>query len=287
MTHLQQKVSPMNAIMYAINEIKSVIPYEIIYAGMTLDEDPQLLNLSSLEDKVLNKVFKKRVLLAANVIGGIETIIPIRSVHPTFTEPMYTVYHIPPELTMDKEIMSVLSLAYLPTAGFMGVTGGFGGPNMVNSAGHGGGTATMNVANRIASSVNTTGLLSSAHLEIVARNTIAVYAHYQALTNYGLRVVLQNDENLNNIQPRSYPALSKLAVLACKSYLYNKLIIPINSGYLSGGQDLGMFKSMLESYSDAEEQYQMFLREVWGQVAFMNDTTRYSNYLAGMLAPDL
>lgn len=280
----------MNAIMYSINEIKQSIPYEILHAGMTLDEDPQILNLSSLEEKILNKVFKRRVLLAANVVGGIETIIPLGRIMPTHSEPMYTVYYIPPELTMDKEIMSALALSYLPTAGFMGVTGGFGGPNAIynaNTPNHANNTATMNVASRISSSVNASGILSSAHLEIVAYNTIAVYAHYQSLANYGVRVVLQNDDNLNNIQPRSYQALSKLAVLSCKAYLYTKLIIPINSGFLSGGQDLGMFKSILEGYSDAEENYQTFLKEVWGKVAFMNDQTRYSNFLSGMLSPNL
>lgn len=276
--------------MYCINEIKHSIPYEVLHAGMTLDEDPQLQALSSLEDKILNKVFKKRVLLAANVIGGIETIIPLAGITPSFSEAMYTVYHVPAEYTMDKEIMSALSLSYLPTAGFMGISGGFGGSHMVynpNSPGHGMNSASMNVASRIGSSYNSSAILSSAHLEIVARNTIAVYAHYQTLANYGMRVVLQNDENLNNIQPRSYQSLSKLTVLATKAYLYNKLIIPINSGYLSGGQDLGMFKSILEGYESAQEDYEVYLREVWGRVAFMNDTTRHSNFLASMLSPNL
>lgn len=280
----------MNAIMYCINEIKQVIPYEVLHAGMTIDEDHQVSLLSNLEEKILNKVFKRRVLLAANVVGGIETIIPLGKIQPTHTEPMYTVYFVPPELTMDKEIMSALSLSYLPTAGFMGVTGGFGGPHAVynaNTPGHSNNTATMNVASRISSSVNASGILSSAHLEIVAYNTIAVYAHYQSLANYGMRVVLQNDDNFNNIQPRSYQALSKLAVYACQAYLYNKLIIPINSGYLSGGQDLGMFKTILEGYADAEENYQTYLKEVWGKVAFMNDQTRYSNFLSSMLSPNL
>lgn len=280
----------MNAIMYCINEIKHSIPFEVLHAGMTLDEDPQLYELSSLEDKILNKVIKKRVLLAANVVGGIETIIPLGNIRPSITEGMYTVYHVPSELTMDKEIMSALSLSYLPTAGFMGISGGFGGSNMTynpNSPGRGMNTATMNVASRISSSVNSSAILSSAHLELVARNTVAVYAHYQTLANYGMRVVLQNDENFNNIQPRSYQALSKLTVLATKAYLYNKLIIPINSGYLSGGQDLGMFKSILEGYADAQESYEIYLREIWGQVAFMNDTTRHHNFIAGMLSPNL
>ena len=280
----------MNALIYAINEIKNIIPYEILHAAMTIDEDQQLYAMSTLEDKILNKVFKKRVLLAANVVGGIETIIPIANIHPTFTEAMYTVYYVPPELTMGKEIVSALSLSYIPTAGFMGVTGGFGGggmsynptsPNSYNN------TSTMNVASRIAGSVTTSGILSSAHLELVSRNTIAVYAHYRTLANYGIRVVLENHENLSNIQPRSYQSFSKLGVLATKSFIYSKLIVPLNSGMLSGGQEIGVFKSIVDSYEAAEEEYQVYLKEVWTKVAFMNDTTRYNNYLSSMLAPDL
>lgn len=280
----------MNALMYCINEIRHTVPYEVLHAGMSFDEDAQLYGLSSLEDKITNKVLKRRVLLAANIVGGVEMVVPLAQVPPTFTEAMYTVYQIPPELVMDREIMSAQSLTYLPTAGFMGVSGGFGGPHMVynpTNPTHMMNSTTMNVASRIAASHSSSGLLSSAHLEIVGHNAIAVYAHYQALANYGVRVVLQNDEALTNIQPRSYQALSKLAVWAVKAYLYNKLIVPINSGYLSGGQELGMFKSVLEGYSDAEENYQTYLKEIWGQVAFMNDTSRYSYFISSMLAPDL
>lgn len=280
----------MNALMYAINEIKHTIPYEILHAGLTIDEDQQLYAMSTLEEKINQKVFMKRVLLAANVIGGIETIIPINGLAPTFTEHMYTVYHIPADLVMGKEIVSAMSLSYMPTAGFIGVTGGFGGNSMTynpTTPMNYMNTATMNVASRIGASFNSSAVLSSAHLEIVARNTIAVYAHYRALANYGIRVLLENHENLANIQPRSYQALSKLAVWAVKAYIYNKLIVPLNSGMLSGGQELGVFKSIVESYADAEEGYQTYLKEVWGKVAFMNDTQRYSNFLSGMIAPDL
>ena len=76
-------------------------------------------------------------------------------------------------------------------------------------------------------------------------------------------------------------------MLATKAYLYNKLIIPINSGYLSGGQDLGVFKSLLEDFNTAEEEYQIYLREIWSPVAYMNDTTRHNRFISSMLAPDL
>jgi len=280
----------MNAIIYAINEIKHTIPYEVLHAAMVFREDHTLYHMSSLEDKIINKVLKQRVLLSANVLGGIEHTIPIASVQPTFSERLYTVYRIPFELTLDKEIVSVLSLSYLPTVGFMGVNGGFGGPNMIynpsSPVASMSGSVT-NVGSRIAASHATSGILSNSHLELVAQNTVAVYAHYQALSNYGIRVVLENDSNMNNIQPRSYHAFSTLCVLATKAYIYQQLTLAINSGYLSGGQELGAFKNVVESYSDAEEQYQIYLTQQWVGVAFMNDNVRHSAYLISMLSPDL
>lgn len=280
----------MTPIDFCINEIKNQVPVELLYAGMTFDEPPEIVNLSTLEDKILNKVFKKRVLLAANVIGGIEMLIPLASIPPSMYEYSYTVYPISPDLIMDKEIMSVHGLSYMPGNGFMGLTGGFAGVgNMFspNTPDYYSMNPVMNVANRIGSAAGMSGVLTNAHTELVSYNTVAVYANYRTLANFGLRVVLENDNNLANIQPRSYIPLSILTVHAVKAYIYNKLIIPVNSGYLSGGQDLGIFKSILESYSDSEENYRTYLNEVWGAIAYMNDTTRYNALLQSMCQPDL
>lgn len=280
----------MNALDYAINEVKHKIPYEILHAGMTYGEDPHICNMSSIEDKVVQKVIRKRVLLMCNVIGGIQTMIPINQLHPSVQEQMYTIYQIPPELTMNKEVVSALSLSYLPGAGFMGGTGGYTGignmyspiaPHLNNT------NPIVNVADRIGSAASTSGVLTNAHLEIVARNTVAVYANYRALMNFGMLVVLENDNNLNNIQPRSYQALGRLCELATKAYIYNKLLIPLNAGYLASGQDLGVFRSTIESYQSAEEDYQTYITEVWGKIMFMNDTTRHNRFISSMIAPDL
>ena len=280
----------MDALMYCINEIKHQIPYEILHAAMYQGEDPYLSSLTTLEDKIMTKVIKKRVLLTANVIGGVETLIPLNHITPSFYETLYTVYEIPPELTGRREIVSALNLCYMPGNGFMGLTSGYTGVGNVNST-HAMSSSSMNpvmnVASRVGSSFSMSGVLTNAHLEIVARNTVAVYANYRTLANFGMRVVVENDSRLSNIQPRSYPHLAKLCVLATKAYIYNTLSIAINSGVLSGGQELGMFKTFVENYADAQEQYEVYLTEKWGQVAFMNDNTRYSSFLSSMIAPDL
>jgi hypothetical protein len=155
------------------------------------------------------------------------------------------------------------------------------------STGFNAGPPLTNVANRVANSVAPTGILSNAHIEIIGYNTVVIYAHYRVLTNFGLRVLLENDSNLNNIQPRNYKTISKLCILATKAYIYNKLIIHVNSGYLVSGQELGIFKSLVESYSDANQDYETFITEELRAVLFMNDTTRMNRFLGSMVTPDL
>jgi len=277
----------MNLINYVLNEIKMKIPIEVLQAAINIDETPETINITSLDEKILRKILKKRVFLDANIVGGIETIIPLNGITPSFSEYYYTIYNIPPEYTMNKEIISALSITYLPSYynQYSVFSGNFSPFNPIH------GIATYNpvnaVANRIGTAAASDGPLKNAHLEIVGYNTILVYANYRLLTNYGIRVILENDENFNNIQPRSYKNFSELCVLAVKAYIYNKLIIAINNGYLSGGQELGEFKNIVDSYSEAEEEYNTYLREVWSKVAFMNDTTRYNRFLNSMLAPDL
>jgi len=173
-------------------------------------------------------------------------------------------------------------MGYLNSLGSYSNSQNNNGVNSIN-----GNNAFMSVANRMGDAISPASVLNNTNLELVGYNTVLVYANYRLISNFGIRVVLENESNLNNIQPRSYKNFSMMCVLATKAYLYNKLIIPINSGMLAGGQDLGVFKSILESYSSAEDDYRVFIKEVWGGVAYMNDNTRYSRFLGSMLSPDL
>lgn len=275
----------MNAIMYAVNEIKSKIPYEILHAAFMIDEAQEIANLTTLEEKITRKLIKKRVMLDANIVGGSELIVPIGNITPAQVSDFYTVYSIPPEHTNNREIMSVLGLVNMPYMSGLGSGVPLGSyPGMWQA---GAGSPVLSVADRIGSAAAPSGIMTNAHTEIVSYNTILIYAYYTLLGRYGVRVIVENDSNMNNIQPRSYKTFGMLCSLACKSYIYNKLIIPINSGYLASGQDLGVFKSIIEGYESAEEDYRTFINEVWGKVAYMNDTARHYRYISSMIQPDL
>ena len=275
----------MNAINYIINEIRMQIPEQILEVGMQFGDDIGIASLSSLDDKIRRKVLRQRVLMDMNLSGGIETVIPLSSVPPSLAEMNYTVYTIPSELTLNKEIVSVLNLTMLPGTGPLGV-GGIN-PSSVTMFGYGQSNPVLNVADRIGASVAPAAVVSNPHLELVGRNTVLVYANYRMMASFGIRCLLENDADLNNIQPRNLKAVSQFAVLAVKSYLYNKLIIPLNQGYLASGQELGTFKYIVESYADAEEQYRVFLEEQLAAILFMNDTTRYNRLLQTMINPSM
>lgn len=280
----------MSALMYCVGEVRNQIPYEILYNGLMIDEVAETANLTSLDDKLISKVIRKRVLMDANIVGGMELIVPLNNVQPMYFEDFYTVYRIDKELTLNREIVSALGLSAMP------VNMGYGNPNS-GSAGmglpyqgnmcNGRFNPLVSVADRIGDAASLSGMIHNAHLELVGPNTVLVNQHYRILAHLGLRCIVENESNLNNIQPRSWKDLSMLCVLATKAYLYNKLIVAINSGVLAGGQDLGMFKSILESYDSAEEDYRNFLIEVWAPVSYMNDNGRYSRLLSSMIAPDL
>lgn len=283
----------MNNLLYLVSEIKHQIPNDVLTVAFIIDEVEESVNLTSLDEKIIRKLIKKRVLMDANIIGGIETIIPLFSLTPSYFREHYSIYQIPPYLTNNKEIVSALNLTYMPgtayfshmasNSTFFHPANNFDYTNPFFTLNYG--NPITNVAGRIGSAAHISGVITNAHIEIVGYNTLLIYANYRSLSGFGVRVVLENDSNFSNIQPRSLKALSYLCVLACKSFIYNRLIIPVNKGFIFLGHELGVFKEIVDSYSGAEEEYRTYLKEVWGAVATMNDTTRYNRFLASLISP--
>ena len=161
----------MSTILYVINKVKQDIPSEILTAALMIDEKPITANLTSLDDKIINKVLKPNVFVDANVVGGMEMIVPLNNVPPLYFEDFYTVYHIDKDLTMGREIVSALGLTAMPmNVGFgnpISQSGGFGLPYQNNMAYGNSYNPFMAVANRIGDAASLSGLIHNAHLELV------------------------------------------------------------------------------------------------------------------------
>lgn len=230
----------------------------------------------------MTKVIKPRVLVDANLVGGQMAIIPLEGLPAKYMDTYSVVFEVPLDRTAGREIVSVLSIGYLPQV------------NSFNSMGNGIGTINpnsmsdlMSAAQRVADSHSNIPLISNATCDLVGYNTVLVRDQIRVTSAYQIRCILANELNLNNINPRSYLAFTELCVLAVKAYIYNRLLIAMDQAYLSGGQELGAMRTYVESLSDAAEMYRTHLREVWQKTAFMNDVPSYDRFIKLQISPGI
>jgi hypothetical protein len=77
---------------------------------------------------------------------------------------------------------------------------------------------------------------------------------------------------------------AQLVILATKAYVYNNLVIPMDRGVIMNGVANNKMQEIIDSYSDANVQYDEYYQENWGKVTFMNDRRRMGNLVASMMA---
>jgi hypothetical protein len=271
----------MNPIIKAIDDLKFKIPMQVLQIAFQRDEwnyyNPNL----SLDEQIRLKVINPRVLFDCNMVGGQQVTIPLDGLQPIMADQYIVVYNIPPERTANRTIISVLSVGYMPYQANFNLGMGnvsFASPLSMNSVTHAG--------QRIADSVSVLPVISNSQVEIIGHNTIAI-RESRVTSLYFLRCVVENEENLNNIMPRTMYNLSKLIELAVKSYIYNKLRVRIDQAFLQGGQELGAVKEIVDSYADSEEMYQTYLRETWARVSVMNDHAAYDRIIKLSISPGM
>ena len=277
----------MGILNYSVKKILRDIPKEVLFEAFKVDADPATFNLTTLDFKIIQEIIRDTVIVDADIVGGTDIMIPLGGLTPERHTPYTTIYKIPDDFLADRNLVSVGRLLIIPTMeGNLGVA-----PGHITALGNSSygmyQNPLMSVANRIGNSAQPNITLNNASLTNLGNNCVAINMHYTMLANVGMECTVSNDENLNNIQPRNWEAFSKLCILAAKAYVYVKLITPLNMGKLEGGEEIGIIKSIVESYESANEDYRVYLNEVWRKIAHMNDTNKYEAFIRSMIAPDL
>jgi len=258
----------MNAIQKALSDIKFTIPYEILSISFSESNDNLNQNIS-LDERILSSILRPRVLVDANIVGGTEIRVSLNLCRTTFLNNREFVVEVPKSLTGGRSIMTLLSLVsnvvYNQTASYSEMQG-------TNST-------AMNMLNNM----DTTNVIQTSRLELISDNVLIIQDPAMNLINGVLRCTIENSSNLENINPRSFLSFSKLCVLATKAYIYNKMLIKLDKGFVYGGHELGSIKDVIDTYSDSEEAYQEYLNTVWREVSFINDSDAMSRYVESMI----
>lgn len=273
----------MNIINTMVSHLQFKIPNEILQEAFKDDTYQYHTAPLSLTERIMNKVIRPRVMVDMNLVGGIISLISLEGLQPGWLPDNYTqIYRIPPDRTNHRQIMSVLSVSYLPfytSYNAMGVGSGTINPLTM--------TDVPIALQRVMDSHSNIPVVSNASVELIGPDTVAIRDQLRVYGAYHLKCLLGYDEALTNINPRSYPEFFTLCELAVKSYIYNKLYIRLDQAYMVGGMELGAFKSYIDDLRDAEEMYMTHLNEVWRKVGFMNDKYGYTNFLKIMINPSI
>jgi hypothetical protein len=268
----------MNPIHKALSEVKYVIPKAVLEKTFLNRHQAWRQPVeTNLDQQITSLVIRPRVLVDCNIVGGTQAMIPISDLPYEQPDGATTVMRIPKSHTQGRTINSVLHVAFLSSAqnGTWNAASSYSS-SLYNSSEN---SATMGAAEGVMAALDKIPVTSTASVQLIGENVIMVKDVMNLPSNSYLRCILTNDDNLSNIQIRSYPAFSRLVEFAVKSYIYNSLVIEIDMAELQGGYNLGVFKTVIESYSDAEQNYQDFLRDKWQAVAVMNDATTYRRLL--------
>lgn len=264
----------MNAINYCILQTQQRIPAPILQTA--LRKHFQGLNQApvTVSEFIHNAVIRSRMMLDMNLVGGERLTVQIDDLTPIYSDIYNIAYKIPKERTQYRDIISFEAVShypYLAGSGYNAFGQALYNPTQVSDI------ATAGF--RVMDSLSNQPPISNAKLTMVGNNTVLIQNQYRTTQLYYLICRVGNDENLNNIHPASYIELANLCEHATKAFLYRTLVLEIDQGYLHLGQELGMFKTVLESYSESEMNYQTFLLETWSKVAFMNDTKNYDQFI--------
>lgn len=253
----------MNPVTNALRRVRESIPPEILEktfnANIRSYDQYKPSLLVSIDKRIRERIIDSRVRVDCNLMGGQEITVPLDGLSPRMIDLFNFVYQIPKTLTQGKSITSVLSVS------FGGMTlNGYSGLNPNYSAG----TAdnVMNVLN----SAKPVPVVSTANAQLIEENTVLISDTIAVPRNLYLRCWVENDYEFTNIKPPSYECFARLVIFATKAYIYNNTLIAMDKAFIYAGGELGRYAEVVDSYSDADQNYQDELKR-WRRVAMLNN----------------
>lgn len=258
----------MGALQKAIQDVKFAIPREILEEVFIKKEFNRTPMPVSLDAMIREKVINERVVPDCNLAGGNMIEIPLDNVPAEQIDTARYIYRIPANLTQNRKISRVVSLTIGPSNTMNNSYMGVNGYSQILDAAQGMMNAQMGIP-----------IVSTAYIRLVGDNVLLVSDVLSMPRTCFLRCYLEYDDEFNTLQPTTYQQFSHLVELAVKAYVYVNQVIPTGMNRLIGGMELGRYREIIDSYSDANEMYKTYMTEEWRKVMYMDDRKGFERSL--------
>lgn len=250
----------MNPISYALKQLRYSIPIEILEKVFVSSIWHRANQPISLDARIREDVIEDRVLPDCNLKYGQQMTISLIDLPKEQVDLFMWVYRIPKFKTQGRTIVRALNVSF-GDGTYVGTT----------SVAPMQGNALLEAATGVFNAASPIPIVSTANVQIIGENVILIQDNMALPVNVYLRCWVENDANMNHIQPTSYSKFAEMVELAVKAHIWVKCQIPMDRAFIFSGAELGRFGSIIDSYAEANEMYKTFREERWGKIAIMND----------------
>lgn len=280
----------MSPVQFAIAEIRSVIPDEILELAFLPKTRYKLMQSrftpKSIDSQIYHLVINERVRRHVDIQGAKQVSINLSGLKfedVNLGGSQAWVCHIPKSRTGGRTITHVISVhvAMLGTmGGYLGsTTTQFGiGVNTRVSGNRCGEDMHIKAANALMDASKPMELNFTPNVYLIDENTIMVEDRIP-LSNLELRCQVSSDEEFSFIQGAHIQVFAELCLLATQAYIYKKLSIASDKAILDGGMDLGVAKEWIDRFADSNEQFNELVKGRWAKVQKMSDKVRRNHFL--------
>lgn len=265
----------MNPIAKAIDEIMWDIPLEILTQVFITQDMVACGAALSLETRIRETIIDNRVVVDLDLFGTNEDYIsldaPCRS---EYIDPYTVVYYVPEEVTQGRPIRQLYSLHF----------GILGYQNAGQALRYSESPLGSEVRKVLDSAMRIPPALTS-YLNLINHNTFMVRFVTLPYPSAFLRCRLGADSEMNFLRPTSIPMFAELCVHAAKAYIYNRMRIPMDQAFLSGGQQLGAFRDTIMEWAGENAEYKEKMKRMRKLITAFNDPEARRRHIRTVVPP--
>lgn len=248
----------MNAIEFAIRDIKNKIPSKILEIAFYKQGYNDIFgSMTSIDENIRQRVIRDIVMPYVNTTLGTMHDVPMRHCI-LYEADAYGgyVYRIPKSETNGRNILSIVNIA---TYGQVGMSLALGSYVSMNRSSQYSSLAAEGI--RSASEpIN----MSHVNFNYKGNNIVSLPSALGTYpSNAVFRCHLEYDEALSSLSVHVQRVFAKLCLAAAKMHIYNELTVRIDQGYIEGGYEIGTIKEIIDGYSDAAADFDTILEEDW------------------------
>lgn len=255
----------VQAFANALRTIYMTIPPQILEAAFR----PRDYHVT-LDQRIKDAIISGRVLPDCNINAGKIKRIPLQSciIEQVLPDPDFnsissptpgTLYRVPPSARENRDIVGVIDISYLyDYTGVSDTPFGFGAN----------GNSVASLASAVLNSHTHRNACLTPTPTLLSNNLILINPTNSFISDWCLVCRLGYDEEFTNLANNMVLPLSRLITTATKAYIWVNLSVVIDQAALSGGQEIGKFKEIVDSYRDDLEKYNEELKSFSASALF-------------------